>query len=126
MGGLCTAIGCLKHPNLKVQIYEAAHHFSEIGAGVAFGPNAQRALKLIGQSTEDAYLRQATHNQWQVPLETTHPQDMLCHVLANMKHKLTCTHAFYRKSYANCWFEYRMGMVSCCREATRRTCSVTS
>jgi salicylate hydroxylase len=64
MGGLCVAIGFLKHPNLKVQIYEAAHHFSEIGAGVAFGPNAQRALKLIGDSTEQAYLRQATHNGW--------------------------------------------------------------
>ena len=65
MGGLCTAIGLLKHPNLKVQIYEAAHHFSEIGAGVAFGPNAQRALRLIGNSTEEAYLRQATHNGWE-------------------------------------------------------------
>ncbi len=33
MGGLCAAIGFLKHSHLKVQIYEAAHHFSEIGAG---------------------------------------------------------------------------------------------
>lgn len=64
IGGLCAAIGFLKHSNFKVQIYEAAHHFSEIGAGVAFGPNAQRALKLIGESTEQAYLRQVTHNQW--------------------------------------------------------------
>lgn len=64
MGGLCAAIGLLKYSHLNVQIYEAAHHFSEIGAGVAFGPNAQRALRLIGDSTEEAYLRQATHNQW--------------------------------------------------------------
>lgn len=64
MGGLCAAIGFLKHSNLEVQVYEAAHHFSEIGAGVAFGPNAQRALKLIGDSTEAAYLSQATHNKW--------------------------------------------------------------
>lgn len=64
MGGLCAAIGFLKHSHLRVQIYEAAHHFSEIGAGVAFGPNAQRALRLIGESTEEAYLRQATHNGW--------------------------------------------------------------
>ncbi len=34
MGGLCVAIGLLKYSHLKVQIYEAAHHFSEIGAGV--------------------------------------------------------------------------------------------
>lgn len=65
MGGLCAAIGLLKHPNLRVQIYEAAHQFSEIGAGVAVGPNAQRALKLIGDSTEAAYLRLATHNKWE-------------------------------------------------------------
>lgn len=64
MGGLCAAIGFLKHSHLRVQIYEAAHHFSEIGAGVAFGPNAQRTLKLIGDSTEEAYLRQCTHNGW--------------------------------------------------------------
>jgi len=64
MGGLCAAIGLLKYPHLNVQIYEAAHKFSEIGAGVAFGPNAQRALRLIGPETEQAYLRQATHNLW--------------------------------------------------------------
>lgn len=64
IGGLCAAIGLLKHSHLRVQIYEAAHKFSEIGAGVAFGPNAQRALKLIGPQAEQAYLRQATHNMW--------------------------------------------------------------
>ena len=62
MGGLCLAIGLLKHPHVRVQIYEGAHKFSEIGAGVAFGPNAQRALRLIGPETEEAYLRQVTHN----------------------------------------------------------------
>ena len=64
MGGLCLAIGLLKHSNVRVNIYEAVHQFSEIGAGVAFGPNAQRALKLIGPGTEQAYLRQVTHNIW--------------------------------------------------------------
>ncbi|KAK4506308.1 hypothetical protein PRZ48_000038 [Zasmidium cellare] len=64
MGGLCVAIGLLKHAHLDVQVYEAAHKFSEIGAGVAFGPNAQRALRLLGKETEEAYLRQVTHNQW--------------------------------------------------------------
>ncbi|KAI9659521.1 MAG: hypothetical protein M1821_001780 [Bathelium mastoideum] len=62
IGGLCMAIGLLHHPHIRVQIYEAAHKFSEIGAGVSFGPNAQKALRLIGDSTEQAFLRQATHN----------------------------------------------------------------
>lgn len=64
MAGLCLAIGLLKHPHLSIQVYEAAHKFSEIGAGVAFGPNAQRALRLIGPSTEEAYLKQRTNNGW--------------------------------------------------------------
>ena len=64
IGGLCMAIALLKHEHLQVQVYEAAHKFSEIGAGVAFGPNAQRALKLIGPDAERAYLRCATHNMW--------------------------------------------------------------
>ncbi|KAI9695314.1 MAG: hypothetical protein M1820_008721 [Bogoriella megaspora] len=64
MGGLCMAIGLLKYSHIQVQIYEAAHKFSEIGAGVAFGPNAQRALKLIDPKAEQAYLRLATHNMW--------------------------------------------------------------
>lgn len=64
MAGLCLAIGLLKYPHIRVQVYEAAHKFSEIGAGVAFGPNAQRALRLIGSNTEEAYLRQCTHNTW--------------------------------------------------------------
>ncbi|QIW98576.1 hypothetical protein AMS68_004094 [Peltaster fructicola] len=62
MGGLCVAIGLLQHPHVNVQIYEAAQKFAEIGAGVAFGPNAQRALQLISPETEQAYLRQATHH----------------------------------------------------------------
>lgn len=83
IGGLCTAIGLLKYPHLNVQIYEAAHKFSEvsarsgpalspkrssrsikIGAGVAFGPNAQRALRLIGPDTEHAFQNVATGNLW--------------------------------------------------------------
>lgn len=65
MSGLCLAIGLLKYPHIKVQIYEAAKCFSEIGAGVAFGPNAQRALRLIGPETEEAFMRVVTHNAWE-------------------------------------------------------------
>ena len=64
IGGLCTAIGLLKNPHLNVHIYEAAPKFSEIGAGVGFGPNAVRALKLIGPETEQAFHRVVTGNIW--------------------------------------------------------------
>ena len=62
IGGLCLAIGLAKH-NIPYHIYEAAHHFAEIGAGVAFGPNAQRAMSLIDPKVKGAYDRRATSNQ---------------------------------------------------------------
>ena len=64
IGGLCAAIGLLNHPHVDVQVYEAAHKFAEIGAGVAFGPNSQRAMAMIDPKIYDAYLSQATHNGW--------------------------------------------------------------
>ena len=60
IGGLCVALGLLKQSHLDVQIYEAAHQFSEIGAGIGVGPNAESALQLLGPEIYAAYLRQAT------------------------------------------------------------------
>jgi len=60
IGGLCAALGLLKHPHLNVQIYEAAHKFSEIGAGIGVGPNAEAALELLGPDVYAAYMREAT------------------------------------------------------------------
>ncbi|GAA5844102.1 hypothetical protein JCM3766R1_004522 [Sporobolomyces carnicolor] len=34
--------------NVAVTVYESARQFGEIGAGVSFGPNAQRALRMVG------------------------------------------------------------------------------
>ena len=62
IGGLCFAIGLAKH-NISYHIYEAAHHFAEIGAGVAFGPNARRAMSLIDPRIKEGYDRRATYNQ---------------------------------------------------------------
>ena len=65
IGGLTLALGLLKYDHLDVQVYEAAHTFGEIGAGVAIGLNAQKALKLIGPHACDAFEKHATPNQWQ-------------------------------------------------------------
>ncbi|KAF9255116.1 FAD/NAD(P)-binding domain-containing protein [Marasmius fiardii PR-910] len=49
-GGLCglaTAYPLLK-AGITVKVFEAAHKFEEIGAGVGFGPNAIRALEGLG------------------------------------------------------------------------------
>lgn len=62
IGGLTIARGLLKHTHLDVQIYEAAHKFSEIGAGVAIGPNARRAMHSIDPKIEDAFAAELTGN----------------------------------------------------------------
>ena len=45
IAGLTLAIGLLRH-NTPFHIYESAHAFTEVGAGVAFGPNSLRAMSL--------------------------------------------------------------------------------
>lgn len=65
IGGLTLALGLLKYDHIDVQVYEAAHSFGEIGAGVAFGLNTQRALKLIGPHAWNAFEKHATPNKWE-------------------------------------------------------------
>lgn len=65
MGGLILAIGLLKSPHIKLTIYEAAHHFGEVGAGVGFGPNSVHAIELIDPKTTPALDKVATSNLWE-------------------------------------------------------------
>jgi salicylate hydroxylase len=62
LGGLALAIGLSKR-NVKVCIYEATGSFSQIGAGVAFGPNSTRALHLIDPALLQGYKEHATFNE---------------------------------------------------------------
>jgi salicylate hydroxylase len=62
IGGLCLAIGLLRYPHIHVHIYEAAPKFAEIGAGVAIGVNAQRALFLLDPRIQSAYEKIRTSN----------------------------------------------------------------
>ena len=65
IGGLSLVLGLLKYDHIDVQVYEAAPSFGEIGAGVAIGPNAQRALKLIGLHAWESFKKHATPNLWE-------------------------------------------------------------
>ncbi|EIN12962.1 FAD/NAD(P)-binding domain-containing protein [Punctularia strigosozonata HHB-11173 SS5] len=47
IGGLCTAIG-LGRAGYQVHVFEQAHQFSEIGAGIGCGSNAIAALEFLG------------------------------------------------------------------------------
>ncbi|KAI1331163.1 salicylate 1-monooxygenase sala [Xylariaceae sp. FL0255] len=62
--GITLAIALLKH-DIRVQVYEQAHAFSEIGAGVSFGPNAMKAMVTCDPAVLEAFRGVATHNQWE-------------------------------------------------------------
>ncbi|KAF5622333.1 mannitol 1-phosphate dehydrogenase [Fusarium sp. NRRL 52700] len=62
ISGICLAIGLLEQPQLELTIFEASPAFTEIGAGLALGPNAQRALKLLSPAAEAAFWHFATGN----------------------------------------------------------------
>jgi salicylate hydroxylase len=62
IGGIILTLFLLSH-GVPVTLYEAASKFGEIGAGVSFGPNASRAMKLISPRVYEAFEARATHNQ---------------------------------------------------------------
>lgn len=68
ISGLTLAITLLEY-GVDLTIYEAAPHFGEIGAGVAFGPNAGRAMKLMSPKILNAFMEcktgnESNHNSW--------------------------------------------------------------
>lgn len=54
IGGLSLAIGLLRR-HVRVQIYEAAPAFGEIGLGLSIGPAAHRAMPLIDPQIREIY-----------------------------------------------------------------------
>lgn len=64
ISGLSLAITLLQY-DIPITIYEAAPHFGEIGAGVAFGPNAGRAMELMSPKIFEAFMKCKTGNQWE-------------------------------------------------------------
>ena len=61
IAGLTLAIGLLRY-NVPFRIYEAAVAFSEVGAGVAFSPNALRAMELLDPRIRAGFEKRATNN----------------------------------------------------------------
>ncbi|ODN78458.1 salicylate 1-monooxygenase [Cryptococcus amylolentus CBS 6039] len=66
-GGIAglTLIISLLRSGIKATLYESAHAFGEIGAGVSFGANAVRAMRLIDPRIEEGFNRRVTVNQWE-------------------------------------------------------------
>jgi salicylate hydroxylase len=63
ISGLTLAIALLQY-NIPITIYESAPRFGEIGAGVAFGPNAVRAMEMIHPKINEAFEKCKTDNTW--------------------------------------------------------------
>jgi 2-polyprenyl-6-methoxyphenol hydroxylase-like FAD-dependent oxidoreductase len=59
--GLALAIGLLQR-NIKFTIYERAHTFREIGAGIGFTPNAERAMNALNPALHAAFRKVAAQN----------------------------------------------------------------
>lgn len=64
IAGLSLGIALHKR-GVKVTIYEAAAHFGEIGAGVAFTQNAIEAMKICDKGVYEAFEKVVTSNQWE-------------------------------------------------------------
>ncbi|KAF8860411.1 hypothetical protein BDZ45DRAFT_800786 [Acephala macrosclerotiorum] len=63
IAGITLAIALSRHsPSLQLKIYASRPGFSEIGAGVGFGPNAIQAMQLISPDLAAAHNRIATPN----------------------------------------------------------------
>ncbi|GAO52063.1 hypothetical protein G7K_6150-t1 [Saitoella complicata NRRL Y-17804] len=86
IAGLTLAIALL-NKQIPIHIYEAAPAFAEIGAGVSFGVNAQRAMALIDPRIRDGYenidTRNASpekHDTWFDFRRGTGEPDVICEV----------------------------------------------
>ncbi|KAL4940838.1 hypothetical protein BDV06DRAFT_230098 [Aspergillus oleicola] len=63
IAGLTLAIA-LHYKGISVIVYEQAHAFAEIGAGVSFGPNAVGAMKYCHEGIYEALTKVWTQNLW--------------------------------------------------------------
>lgn len=64
IAGLMLALSTARHsPHIPLTLYESAPKFGEIGAGVAFGPNAVRTMYKISPEVTRGFERVRTANQ---------------------------------------------------------------
>jgi len=63
ISGVTLALALVQR-GIDIQIYEQAHKFGEIGAGVAFNEAAARAMEVCSPEIYKAFEGVATNNQW--------------------------------------------------------------
>ncbi|KAH6985222.1 salicylate hydroxylase 1 [Ilyonectria destructans] len=64
IAGITLAISLLKR-NIPCAIYEKAHAFSQVGAGLGVSPNAQRAMIVCDPSVYSAFKKVVNGNMWE-------------------------------------------------------------
>jgi 2-polyprenyl-6-methoxyphenol hydroxylase-like FAD-dependent oxidoreductase len=62
LAGLTLSIGLTRY-GISHKIYESASAFSEIGAGIALGPNSITALELIDPRIKEGLRKCVTYNE---------------------------------------------------------------
>jgi len=65
IAGVALALDLCRHAHLKVQLFESAAAFGEVGAGVSFGANAVRAIAGLGVGEPYARIADSTAAPWQ-------------------------------------------------------------
>ncbi|KAI0389529.1 putative monooxygenase [Xylariaceae sp. FL0594] len=60
--GIVLALGLLRR-NIRPTIYERAAGFTELGAGIGFTPNAERAMKALEPKVHECFRKVATQNK---------------------------------------------------------------
>ncbi|KAI9795583.1 MAG: hypothetical protein M1835_005495 [Candelina submexicana] len=110
IGGLAITIGLLRR-GVDVQLYEAAHAFAEIGAGVAFGPNSLAAMSKIDPAIREGYDKRATYNAWpdkrstwfdfRTGMEGSNTEDVICTIHAGESGNSTVHRAHFLDELVN-------------------------
>jgi salicylate hydroxylase len=65
IAGVALALDLCRHAHLKVQLFEAAPAFGEVGAGVSFGANAVQAISGLGIGEPYQRVADRTPEPWQ-------------------------------------------------------------
>lgn len=105
IAGVVLSLGLLKR-GIKVKIYEQAHNFREIGAGVAFSVNAQssmelldpkilEAMKRVGNKNPAAYNRYVDgYSDVTMPMDSTFEKVLFHTAVADMAFWVVIGHTF--------------------------------
>lgn len=94
VGGLMLAVILSQHPNIQVDVYEAAHELREVGAGIGMWPRTWKIMKKLGLA--DALARKSIIPAEGIP-STTITSSLVVHLLTSLPSRDTEVAFKFRK-----------------------------